>query len=92
MLVCTFRQTSDIVAYTLAGIVDDEKGWGIKGDTFQCLDMLKKLGLETWFCSGDKDIATHVCRTELLRNGFTLTQATDQICHALGVKANHIYQ
>jgi len=80
----------DIVAYTLAGIVDDEKGWGIKGDTFQCLDMLKKLGLETWFALGDKDIATHVCRTELLRNGFTLTQATDQICHALGVKANII--
>ena len=39
----------DIVAYTLAGIVNDEKGWGIKGDTFQCLEMLNKLGLETWF-------------------------------------------
>ncbi len=80
----------DIVAYTLAGIVDDEKGWGIKGDTFQCLDMLKKLGLETWFALGDKDIATHVCRTELLRNGSTLAQATHQICHQLGVKATII--
>ena len=39
----------DIVAYTLAGIVDEEKGWGIKGDTFQCLEMLKKRGLDTWF-------------------------------------------
>ena len=62
----------DIVQYTLAGIVDDEKGWGIKGDTFQCLEMLKKIGLETWFSIGDRDFATHIFRTNLIRNGFTL--------------------
>ena len=76
----------DIVAYTLAGIVDDEKGWGIKGDTFQCLDMLKKLGLETWFNLGDKDFATHVFRTNLLKKGFTLSQVTAEICGVLGLK------
>ncbi len=60
----------DIVTYTLAGIVDEEKGWGIKGDTFQCLEMLKKLGLDTWFALGDKDLATHIFRTDLLEKRF----------------------
>ena len=75
----------DIVAYTLAGIVDEERGWGIKGDTFQGLEMLKKLGLETWFALGDKDFATHIFRTELLKKDFTLSKVTDKICHALGI-------
>jgi len=78
----------DIVAYTLAGIVDEEKGWGIKDDTFQCLEMIKKLGLETWFNLGDKDFATHIFRMNLLNKGFTLSQVTDQICHALGLKVS----
>jgi LPPG:FO 2-phospho-L-lactate transferase len=76
----------DIVAYTLAGIVDEEKGWGIKDDTFQALEMLGKLGLETWFALGDKDFATHIFRTDLLKKGFTLSQATDEICHDLRLK------
>jgi LPPG:FO 2-phospho-L-lactate transferase len=76
----------DIVAYTLAGIVDEEKGWGIKDDTFQALEMLEKLGLETWFALGDKDFATHIFRTDLLKKGFTLSQATDEICHDLRLK------
>jgi len=75
----------DIVAYTLAGIVDEEKGWGVRGDTFQGLEMLKKLGLETWFSLGDKDLATHIFRTELLKKDFTLSEVTNKICHALGV-------
>ncbi len=75
----------DIVAYTLAGIVDEEKGWGVKGDTFEGLKMLKNLGLETWFTLGDKDFATHIFRTDLLKKEFTLSQATDKICHALGI-------
>lgn len=75
----------DIVTYTLAGIVDEEKGWGIKDDTFQSLNMLKKLGLETWFSLGDRDLATHIFRTDLLKRGFTLSQATNEICHALGL-------
>ena len=64
----------DIVAYTLAGIVDEQKGWGIKGDTFQCLSMLRKLGLDTWFALGDRDFATHIFRTNLLKKGFSLSE------------------
>jgi len=76
----------DIVAYTLAGIVDEEKGWGIRGDTFRCLKTLAGYGHETWFNLGDKDLATHLHRTSLLRNGSTLSEATDKICLALGLK------
>ena len=70
----------DIVTYTLAGIVDEEKGWGIRGDTFQCLEMLKKHGLDTWFGLGDRDLATHLYRTDRLKQGLTLTQITDEVC------------
>ncbi len=76
----------DIVTYTLAGIVDDEKGWGIKGDTFQCLEMLKKFSRETWFAIGDKDLGTHVFRTSLLKKGARLSEATAEISRALGLK------
>jgi len=76
----------DIVTYTLAGIVDEEKGWGIRGDTFQCLDMLKKQGLDTWFGLGDKDLATHIYRTNRLNQGFTLSQITSKVCQNLGIK------
>ncbi len=75
----------DIVTYTLAGIVDEEKGWGIKGDTFRCLEALRKFSDETWFNLGDKDLATHILRTALLKNGFKLSDATAQISHALGL-------
>ena len=76
----------DIVAYTLAGIVDEERGWGIRGDTFQCLETLKKRGLDTWFGLGDRDLATHIYRTDRLKQGFTLTQITSEVCQSLGVK------
>ena len=76
----------DIVAYTLAGIVDEEKGWGIRGDTFQCLEMLKKQGLDTWFGLGDRDLATHIYRTNRLNQGFTLSQITSEVCQSLGLK------
>jgi LPPG:FO 2-phospho-L-lactate transferase len=78
----------DIVTYTLAGVVDDEKGWGIKNDTFQCLEMLKKMGLETWFSIGDRDFATHIFRTDLLHKGFTLSKVTEEICQRMGLKVN----
>ena len=78
----------DIVTYTLAGIVDEEKGWGIKGDTFQCLENLRKMGLETWFSIGDRDFATHILRTNLLKKGFTLSQVTEEVCRRLGLKVN----
>lgn len=76
----------DIIMYTLAGIVDEKKGWGIKGDTFHCLEMLQVYGHETWFRLGDKDMATHVQRTCLLRNGLKLSEVTTKLCQALGLK------
>jgi LPPG:FO 2-phospho-L-lactate transferase len=75
----------DIVTYTLAGIVDEAKGWGIRGDTFRCLEMLGKQGLETWFGLGDRDLATHLYRTQRLKQGFSLTQITDEVCEVLGL-------
>jgi LPPG:FO 2-phospho-L-lactate transferase len=76
----------DILTYTLAGIVDEAKGWGIAGDTFHCLQALKKLGAETWFKLGDKDLATHMHRTSMLQSGSTLSQATAKLCKTLNVK------
>ena len=76
----------DIVAYTLAGIVDATKGWGIEGDTFECLEMLRKYGSDTWFALGDRDLATHIYRTQRLHQGLTLTQVTDEVCQVLGLK------
>jgi LPPG:FO 2-phospho-L-lactate transferase len=75
----------DIVMYTMAGIVAEEKGWGIRGDTFQCLETLQKYGQETWFKLGDKDLATHIHRTALMKNGFTLTEVTSKLCRGLGL-------
>jgi LPPG:FO 2-phospho-L-lactate transferase len=78
----------DIVSYTLAGIVDEEKGWGIKHDTFECLGMLKKFGLETWFNLGDRDLATSIFRTGLLEKGYSLSKVTEEICRVLGLRLN----
>lgn len=75
----------DIVMYTLAGIVDKAKGWGIFGDTFECLNMLGKLGYETWFRLGDRDFAFHIARTKMLREGMALSQVTKRLCKSLGV-------
>jgi len=80
----------DIITYTLAGIVDKNKGWGIKGDTFNCLEMLSKYGYETWFKLGDKDLATHIHRTLLLKQGRRLTEVAEDIAKKLGVKAKVI--
>ena len=75
----------DIIAYTLAGIVDEEKGWGIRGDTFHCLETLRKFYREAWFNLGDKDFATHIFRTNLLKKGLRLSEVTAQISHVLGL-------
>ena len=76
----------DIVTYALAGIVDEAKGWGVMGDTFQCLEMLKAYGFDTWFGLGDRDLATHLYRTESLKKGYTLTQITSEISSVLELK------
>jgi LPPG:FO 2-phospho-L-lactate transferase len=73
----------DIIMYTLAGIVDEEKGWGIRGDTFHCLEALRRYNPEAWFALGDKDLATHMFRTSLLKRGIKLSEVTAEISHAL---------
>lgn len=76
----------DIVMYTLAGIVDESKGWGVKGDSFNCLSFLGRLGCETWFKLGDMDLATHIYRTNLLRKGFRLSEIVDMLRKTFGLK------
>lgn len=75
----------DTVFYTLAGIADPAQGWGIAGDTHEALEMLRRLGAPGWFSVGDRDLATHVLRTELLREGRSLTEVADTLRQALGV-------
>jgi LPPG:FO 2-phospho-L-lactate transferase len=75
----------DIIMYTLAGIVEETKGWGIKDDTFQCLSMLQSYECETWFNLGDKDLATHLYRTKLLKDGFKLCEVTTKLSQKLGL-------
>lgn len=80
----------DILMYTLAGIVDPVKGWGIKGDTFNCLSMLARYGEETWFRLGDMDLATHILRTKMLREGMKLSGVQEELCRRLGVNTRII--
>lgn len=76
----------DVATYALAGLSDEMKGWGIRGDTFSVLDQLSRLGEDTWFRLGDRDMATSVVRTKLLREGESLTAATSRIARALGAR------
>ena len=76
----------DTMMYTLAGLSNPETGWGLQGDTFQALSMLRSYGADTWFNLGDRDLATHVRRTQLLGQGLTLSEVTSQLCSALGVR------
>ena len=76
----------DTVMYWLAGVADFERGWGLAGDTFHCLQALARLGEETWFQLGDGDLATHLWRTQCLQQGATLSQVTEQLCRAYGVQ------
>src|SRR3990172_3021383 len=77
----------DSVTYALAGILSRERGWGIDGDTFHCLEAMRRFGAPSWFQLGDRDLATHLFRTQLLTNGMSLTEATAKIARALGVGA-----
>jgi len=77
----------DTVTYTLAGIADASRGWGIREDRFEALGQLKTLGsAETWFKLGDRDLATHIMRTALLKEGRSLTEVTSRIARRLGVR------
>jgi LPPG:FO 2-phospho-L-lactate transferase len=77
----------DTVTYTLAGLSDPRRGWGIRGDSFRCLEALGRLGAGTWFQLGDRDLATHVYRTERLRQGAKLSDITAEITAALSVRS-----
>jgi LPPG:FO 2-phospho-L-lactate transferase len=77
----------DTVMYTLAGLSHDERGWGLREESFQVLEAVRKLGGDAWFQLGDTDLATHLRRTEALRAGNTLTQVTDELRRALGVRS-----
>lgn len=78
----------DIVIYTLGDAVDTEKGWGLQDESFSALGALRRFGYETWFNLGDRDMATHAHRTDLLRGGATLSEATRSIARAFGVALN----
>ena len=75
----------DTVMYTLAGVYNRETGWGLEGDTRVTLGALSALGEDTWFGLGDRDLATHLRRTAMLRRGYTLSEVTASLCRALGV-------
>jgi LPPG:FO 2-phospho-L-lactate transferase len=75
----------DSVAYTLAGLADEERGWGLAGETWNVREALVRLGEPGWFALGDRDIATHLLRTRLLGEGATLSEATAALCRRLGV-------
>jgi LPPG:FO 2-phospho-L-lactate transferase len=77
----------DSVLYTLTGLADEDRGWGRAGETWQALDTVDQLGGESWFRLGDRDIGLHLVRTELLRHGVPLSEATERITHALGLEA-----
>ncbi len=80
----------DIVLYHLAGLADEERGFGIRGDTFNVLDGISRYGYDTWFRLGDRDLATCITRTDLLQRGRTLSEATAEITSALLVPARVI--
>ncbi|MGB9199093.1 MAG: 2-phospho-L-lactate transferase [Terriglobales bacterium] len=77
----------DSITYTLANKLSQERGFGVKGDTFFCLGAMKQLGLPAWFNVGDRDLATHLLRSKLLAEGKTMAEATAEIVSRLGVRA-----
>jgi LPPG:FO 2-phospho-L-lactate transferase len=77
----------DTVMYTLAGIANPETGWGIAGESWAFLDQVARLGGPLWFRLGDRDLGTHVLRSERLRRGERLTAITADLCRRLGIAA-----
>ena len=78
----------DTVTYTLAGVNNVETGWGLKGETWLAMESLEKLGGKTWFNLGDRDLATHLYRTDRLSEGAGLKQITAEITSAMGISVN----
>ena len=80
----------DTVVYGLADLLDQDRGWGIKKDTFNFLRQMEVFGEETWFRIGDRDAATHLIRTNMLKNGKNLSDITKWMCDKFAVSANII--
>ena len=76
----------DSITYALAGMLSRERGWGVEGDTFHCLEAMRRMGAPAWFQLGDRDLATHLRRTELLSENKTLSEATAEIAARSGSK------
>ena len=77
----------DSIMYVLAGMLSKDRGWGVDGDTFECVEAVRRMGAPAWFRVGDRDLATHLTRTQLLASGRTLSEATAEIASALGVQS-----
>jgi LPPG:FO 2-phospho-L-lactate transferase len=77
----------DSITYALAGLLSRERGWGVEGDTFEALEAMQRLGAPAWFQIGDRDLALHKSRTEMLAAGKPLSQATAEIAQAMGIEA-----
>ena len=75
----------DTVLYTLARLLDEERGWGVRDETYNALALARDLGAETWFTLGDRDIGLHLVRTAWLRSGLPLSEAMRRLAEALGV-------
>lgn len=75
----------DTVLYTLAGLLDEERGWGVRDETTNALELAGRLGGETWFTLGDRDIGLHLVRSRFLREGVPLSEATRRLVESLGV-------
>ena len=80
----------DTIVYGLADLLDQERGWGMKKDTFNFLRQMEVFGEETWFRVGDRDAATHLIRTNMLKNGKNLSDITKWMCEKFAVSANII--
>ena len=78
----------DTIVYTLGGLVDSVNGWGIADDTTNALEALRRYGEETWFRLGDRDLATHLLRTQWWRDGERLTEITRRLASKLGVNCH----
>jgi LPPG:FO 2-phospho-L-lactate transferase len=76
----------DSVTYWLAGLADRERGWGRAGETFRALHEVRRLGGQGWFSLGDLDLGTHLARTQWLREGGSLSEISDRVRRALGVR------
>lgn len=78
----------DTVCYTLANLANPATGWGRSNESFTCLEELRKFDAPGWFNLGDKDLALHLMRTELIRQGWTLTRVTQYLCAKMGIEHN----